>query len=138
DAKEAGVGQVQIVTDLNEAMIGSFRGTQKETSKFGKAEFRENASAERIKELRAAGFKFNDKRYGIFSHPLYKGKRDESTRVPLMHQKELYLVVENDQGEPAEVRSYYGSGNLSASPRYNRLYTETDPQASRYGLAHAD
>ncbi len=137
DAKAAGVGRIQVITDLNEAMTADLGG-EKESTEFKAAEYRENETAERIKELRAAGFGFNSKQYGIFSHPLYQGKGEESVRIPLMHQKELFLVVENEKGKPEQVFSFYGTGNLSASPRYNRLYVETDPQASLYGLKHAD
>lgn len=147
-AKDKGYGVVRFLTDLNDALVGKFRGSATITSDFAKAAYRDDDQGAAIRKLIEAGFAYNDDKYGIFSQPLYKITDPDTERKPIMHEKGLIFIVTNDDGSIKRAVSFAGTANLSIHKmtgnreraeitRYNRMFQCVDPVVIAEELDHA-
>jgi hypothetical protein len=133
-AKKKGFAAVTLVTDLNNNVMDViFKSGESSHSDFGRAEFKENEAGRALKAMVDAGFKFNGKTFGIYSQPFHDTKDDK--RDPLMHQKEMYLLV-REGGEWKVALMTKGTANMNDNPRYNRMLVVADPQAAEYSHRH--
>ncbi len=154
DAKRQGlVGKIHLITDLNEALEGNFTGNQMTDTDYGNARRKSGENAEAFERFRQAGFG-RDGDFVLASPPLYR--HDGDTETPLMHEKQLALIVRDGQGNPlAEIGGRpaglvtFGTANAETHverdgdpqnppiTRYNRVITVKDPKVVRWLLDHA-
>ena len=147
DAVKKGFSEVTLITDLNVSMEATrFDSGKNYTVDFvGSTKPRDSSTAKELVRLLASPslFSYNaktDKRYGIFSQPVYK------TGAPIMHEKELYLI---DLAKPVghQIDFYFGSSNMTGSAtatangtnstRFNRVMKVTDDVQAKVALDHA-
>ena len=136
-AMEAGYKRVIIITDLNESVTGRFRAGEAFHSRFNESDIKDNPMGRNLQRLLDAGFKFRDRRFGIFSPPLY----DTATlgpdfRRPLMHHKELMMRAQTASG--ARTYVFGGTANWTPRPRYNRTLEPVDPMANDFSWGHSE
>lgn len=134
-AKEAGYKRIILITDLSESVNGRFRPGETTHSRFGDADLKDNPMGRNLQRLLDAGFKYKDKRFGIFSPPLYDTQTlGPDFRRPLMHHKEVKLRAHTAAG----VRTYAFEGTANWTPnfRYNRTLEPADPLAMDFTWDH--
>lgn len=132
-AKNAGYAKVYFVTDSNVIMNGKFDGAPF-NSDFDGATYQDNENAKFVKRLLAEGFKFNDPKYGIYLQPLYDRRNDQM--APIMHEKELFLATEKNDGA-LDIVFINGTNNMSRAPRINRAINVADQDLARFAYDHA-
>jgi hypothetical protein len=137
-AKNAGVGRILIVTDLNNALDGDFEKGEQYHSDLKRAKWNSSGQAKATQALIAAGFDYNNKNFGIYSQPLFNDH--DPVRDPLEHEKATLLGRMMKSGKGMRLKALkwmFGSTNMNEPYRYNRTFIIKDETIAKHALEHA-